>query len=195
MLPFGANFDAPPPRAEATRRRRADFCELVLIAAEWEDAERLALLSRAAKLSYCDWASAGWVPPSLAEERARGERRLLDPAGWTLIASDSSAVLGTIHFTEARRRRGEGALIAGRAHLSGLFVLPASWGRGIGSLLLDAALAEMRTRGYREAQLFTAVANRRSGIFYSRRGWRATATNTHQHDELWLAAYERSLPG
>ena len=166
-----------------------------LIAAQSEDAERLASLSRTAKLSYRDWAQPNWEPPSLADEQVRWERRLVDPAGWTLIASDSGAALGTIHFTEARRRRGEGAAIAGRAHLSGLVVLPASWGAGIGSALLDAALAEMQSRGYREAQLFTAVANRRSRIFYERRGWRATATNTHHHDELWLAAYERSLPG
>jgi GNAT superfamily N-acetyltransferase len=164
-----------------------------LIAARLEDAERLGSLSHAAKLSYRDWAQPDWKPPALAAERARWERCLADSAGWTLIASNSDAPLGTVHFTAARRQRGGGEAIAGRAHLSGLFVLPASWGGGIGSVLLDAALVEMRSRGYREAQLFTAAANRRSRIFYEHRGWRAVATNTHQHDDLWLARYERSL--
>jgi hypothetical protein len=49
----------------------------------------------------------------------------------------------------------------------------------------------MRSRGYREAQLFTAAANHRSRTFYARRGWRATATTTHEHDHLWLAGYAR----
>jgi GNAT superfamily N-acetyltransferase len=74
-------------------------------------------------------------------------------------------------------------------------VLPARWGEGIGSVLLEAALAEMEGRGHREAQLFTATANRRSRIFYEGRGWRATATHTHKHDDLWLASYERSMAG
>src|SRR5439155_16637442 len=82
-----------------------------LITAEPEDAERLASLSRAAKLSYHDWAQLGWVPPSDAAERARWQRRLIDPAGWTLIASDSDVTLGAIHFTGARTERGEGTAI------------------------------------------------------------------------------------
>jgi GNAT superfamily N-acetyltransferase len=166
-----------------------------LIAAQPEDAQRLASLSRAAKLSYREWAHPGWEPPSLAAERARWERRLVDPAGWTLIAFESNAALGTVHFTDARAEGGEGKAIAGRAHLSGLFVLPARWGEGIGSVLLEKAMAEMRSRGYRKVQLFTALANQRSRIFYKRRGWRATAANTHKHDGLWLASYERSLVG
>jgi hypothetical protein len=54
-------------------------------------------------------------------------------------------------------------------------------------------LAEMRSRAYRKAQLFTATANQRSRILYEHRGWRAIATDTHKHDDLWLTGYERSL--
>jgi GNAT superfamily N-acetyltransferase len=114
-----------------------------LIAAEPEAAERLASLSRAAKLSYQDWAPLGWEPPSVAAERARWQRRLVDPTGWTLIAADSVVALGAIHFTDARTERGEGTAIEGWAHLSGLFVLRASWGEGIGSALHEAALVEI----------------------------------------------------
>jgi GNAT superfamily N-acetyltransferase len=168
---------------------------LDLILAQPEDAERLASLSRLAKLSYRDWARPGWEPPSVTAERAGWERRLIDPAGWALIASGSNAALGTIHFTDARAEYGEGEAIGGRAHLSGLFVLPARWDEGIGSVLLEKAVAEMRSRDYQKAQLFTAAANRRSRVFYERRGWRVTATNTHKHDDLWLARYEHSLVG
>jgi RimJ/RimL family protein N-acetyltransferase len=164
-----------------------------LAAAQPEDVERLASLSRAAKLSYREWAEPGWRPPSLAVERARWERRLADRTGWTLIASESRAAVGTIHVTEARAESGDGEAIAGLAHLSGLFVFPARWGEGIGGGLLDAALAEMRSRGYRSAQLFTAGANHRSRIFYERRGWRRTDVDTRTHDGLRLARYELEL--
>ena len=166
-----------------------------LIAAQPEDADRLASLSRAAKLSYRAWAQPGWKPPSLAAERARWARRFADPAGWTLVASDSNTALGAVHFTDARSERGEGEAIAARAHLSGLFVLPPRWGEGVGGALLGAAVDEMRNRRYREAQLFTAVANRRSRIFYEGHGWQIDATNTHRHDDLWLARYELRLAG
>ena len=166
-----------------------------LVAAQPEDAARLASLSRTAKLTYGDWAHPGWEPPSLAAERGQWERRLVDPAGWTVIALHANAALGTVHVTDARAERGEGRALAGRAHLSGLFVLPERWGEGIGSGLLEAALAEMQSRGSREAQLFTAAANQRSRIFYERRGWRATAPDTRTHDGLVLAGYERSLVG
>jgi GNAT superfamily N-acetyltransferase len=166
-----------------------------LIAAQPQDAERLASLSRAAKLSYRDWAQPGWEPPSLAAERARWERRLVDPVGWTMIAFDSTAALGTVHFTDARAERGEGKAIAGRAHLSGLFVAPARWGEGIGSILLEAALAEIRSCGYQTAQLFTAAANQRSRVFYEHRGWQATAANSRKHDDLLLAGYEYAWLG
>src|SRR5215210_5938584 len=161
-----------------------------LVAARSEDSERLASLSRAAKLTYREWAQPGWRPPSLAAERARWERRLADPGGWTLIASDSAAVIGTVHIVDTRTERGEGKAIAGRAHLSGLFVLPARRGEGVGGALLEAALTEMRSRGYSAAQLFTASANRRSRTFYARRGWRAADVDTHTHDDLWLVRYE-----
>jgi GNAT superfamily N-acetyltransferase len=164
-----------------------------LVVAKPEDAERLASLSLVAKLSYGEWAQPWWRPPSLAAERARWNRRLADPAGRTLIASDSSAALGTVHFTDARSELGQGEAIVGRAHLSGLFVLPARWGEGLGGALLEAAVTEMRRRAYHTAQLFTATANRRSRSFYERRGWRATDVDTHENDDLWLARYELQL--
>jgi len=42
-----------------------------LIIAQPDDAEGLASLSHAAKLSYRAWAQPGWEPPVLPAERAR----------------------------------------------------------------------------------------------------------------------------
>jgi len=54
-------------------------------------------------------------------------------------------------------------------------------------------MTQMRRRGYRKAQLFTATSNQRSRTFYEGKDWRATDTNIHKHDDLWLARYEHSL--
>jgi RimJ/RimL family protein N-acetyltransferase len=165
-----------------------------LIGAHADDAERLALLSRGAKLTYHAWADAVWQPPPLPVEQERWARRLRDSSGWTVIAVDSNYAIGTVHFTDARESPGDGDPIPARAHLSGLFVEPSRWGEGLGGELLDAAVVEMRERGYRDAELFTATANRRSRSVYEARGWRRLAVaNTHKHDGLWLAAYRRSL--
>jgi GNAT superfamily N-acetyltransferase len=164
-----------------------------LIAARADDADRLASLSRSAKHSYGTWADVTWRPPPLPVEQERWARRLRDPSGWTLIAVDSDLAVGTVHFTDAREFRGNGDPIPTRAHLSGLFVEPSRWGEGFGSGLLGAAVAEMRERSYRHAELFTATANRRSRSFYENRGWRPATANTHKHDGLTLVAYLRSF--
>lgn len=161
-----------------------------LVTARFEDAKAFASVSHAAKLTYREWARPGWRAPSRAAETIRWKQRLADDAGWGILARDSAQAIGTIHFTHARTDGGAGEAIPGRAHLSGLFVLPGRWGEGIGSALLASAAEEMCSRSCRSAQLFTAVDNRRSRRFYEGRGWHLSATNTHEHDRLRVAAYE-----
>lgn len=158
-----------------------------------DDAELLAVLSHRAKLTYRVWAPSGWHPPALEVECARWTRRLSDPGGWTMLAQESGLSLGTIHIADARTGHGRGDRIAGVAHLSDLFVAPDRWGERIGTRLLDAALAEMRARGYSEADLFTAEANAGSRAFYGSRGWQLAATGAHEHDGLWLVGYRRPI--
>jgi ribosomal protein S18 acetylase RimI-like enzyme len=62
-------------------------------------------------------------------------------------------------------------LVPGLAHLWQLFVQPEWWGRGVAPLLHDAALAEMRLRGYERARLFTPSSHARARRFYERREW------------------------
>jgi len=159
--------------------------------AEVSDTPRLAALSRGAKLTYLAWAPHGWQPPSFAVERARWERRLNEPAGWTVLATRAEGVLGAVHVTDAREEQGDGSSVPARAHLSGLFVQRSRWGEGIGSQLLAAAMSEMRERGYADAELFTAEANARSRAFYEARRWRVAAADPAQHDGLTLIGYGR----
>jgi GNAT superfamily N-acetyltransferase len=55
-----------------------------------------------------------------------------------------------------------------------LYVLPAHWGTGIGSSLLDRGLERMRERGATRAKLWTLEGNERGRRFYERRGWTLT---------------------
>ncbi|MEM1344350.1 MAG: GNAT family N-acetyltransferase [Pseudomonadota bacterium] len=52
-----------------------------------------------------------------------------------------------------------------------LFVIQEAQGRGHGTALLDAALAELKQLGHRQAFL-TTDANTRAAQFYQARGWR-----------------------
>ena len=55
-----------------------------------------------------------------------------------------------------------------------LYVLPAHWGTGIGSALLERGLERMRERGATRAKLWTLEGNDRGRRFYERRGWQLT---------------------
>jgi GNAT superfamily N-acetyltransferase len=55
-----------------------------------------------------------------------------------------------------------------------LYVLPEHWSHGIGSMLLDHALARMRERGATHAKLWTLEENAAGRRFYERRGWMLT---------------------
>jgi ribosomal protein S18 acetylase RimI-like enzyme len=54
-----------------------------------------------------------------------------------------------------------------------IYLDPAAWGSGVGVLLHDAALAEMRLGSYRRATLWTLGTNERARHFYERHGWHA----------------------
>jgi len=157
-----------------------------------EDLDALAALVARANATYREWAGASWRPPGIAHERSRWQDRYQDVAVWNAIAAWNEEPLGCVSFTDARRLEGAGSAIAGVAHLSRLFVDPEQWGRGIGSLLLDRAVEEMRKRRYERAQLFTAADNMRSRRFYERHGW-SVGQETRRWQALLLVRYSRDL--
>ena len=60
--------------------------------------------------------------------------------------------------------------------MDGIFVAPAARGHGVGTALLDATIAEARTRGYAEVRLDVIDSNRRARALYERVGFVAKDT-------------------
>jgi GNAT superfamily N-acetyltransferase len=130
--------------------------------------------------SYANFMPEGWRAPDAFAGRQQNEEVLAHRDTWALIAETRERVIGHVAFTPARERvEGEPpgwsrrSPIPGLAHLWQLFVLPEWWGEGVAPALHDAAVAEMRSRDYGRARLFTPSGSRRARRFYERRGWRA----------------------
>ncbi len=64
----------------------------------------------------------------------------------------------------------------GRGELWMINVDPGSWGRGVGSALLDEVEARLVARGFAEAVLWVVAGNSRARRFYQARGWSPDGT-------------------
>ncbi|MFW5469669.1 N-acetyltransferase family protein [Knoellia sp. CPCC 206435] len=101
-------------------------------------------------------------------------------AAW--VAVEDEAVLGHVSVTEliGGRMAGEweratGLSAQGLGEVSVLFVADGRGGSGIGSVLLDTAVAEIRRRGL-TPMLDVVGEDTGAGHFYRRRGWRTVGT-------------------
>ena len=60
---------------------------------------------------------------------------------------------------------------AGTGEVSSIYLLPASWGKGRGRALMDAAVQRLCAEGYHSATLWVLVTNDRARRFYEAAGW------------------------
>ena len=120
--------------------------------------------------------------------RGTSENRLTDPALVTdaevewymdeaifLVSEDETGVQG---FTCVDHQTG---------YVWALFVIDEAQGRGHGAALLDAAMAQLRKAGHRQAFLSTGAGTKAEG-FYRSRGWQPMGTNMRGEVvlRLWL---------
>jgi GNAT superfamily N-acetyltransferase len=78
-----------------------------------------------------------------------------DLAGWITYGANRDA--------DAGPRTGE---------IRSLFVHPGHWRTGVGTVLMDRALLDLRGEGYQEATLWSFDENDRANGFYERQGFR-----------------------
>ena len=121
---------------------------------------------------YREFAPPGWRPPDVRDElrtlRAWGG----DGDFWGQLALEDRTPVGYAAFVPALRHRSHAVPEAGLSHLGKLFVVPAHWGRGTASTLLQHAIAAARERGFSTMRLFTPEGQSRARRFYEREGFR-----------------------
>jgi GNAT superfamily N-acetyltransferase len=104
------------------------------------------------------------------DERARRWRAILEgarPGSRTLVAERDARIVGFASVgptrdTDDRAPSGE---------LYGIYSHPDEWGRGTGTKLLSAAVAELQAFGHDAASLWVLDDNPRARAFYEREGW------------------------
>ncbi len=145
--------------------------------------------------SYVEFAPLGWMAPDAFADTSFMAELLADRDTWALLALSGSEPLGHIAFTPSRQRTAgkpwaNSPSTPGLAHLWQLFVLPEWWGQGVAPLLHEAAIAEIRDRGYQAVRLYTPSLHARARRFYERRGWRVTGELWNDLLTLMLTEYQ-----
>ncbi|MFL4473849.1 GNAT family N-acetyltransferase [Paeniglutamicibacter sp. MACA_103] len=131
-------------------------------------------LVQAWRAAYAGIIDAGFLDAMDAQDiTGRWARTLAgESASRPIVAVVDGDVVGFCQFGAPRDEaaRGTGELYA-------LNLLPACWGRGLGTLLLREAAGRLRARGYSEAYLWVADGNRRATDLYVRHGWQDTGAS------------------
>jgi GNAT superfamily N-acetyltransferase len=113
--------------------------------------------------------------------------------GGLVYEEDGEPVAGII-WTAARLDRGRGRAVAHTALIAEVATAPVAWGRGLGSLLLHHAVAELRPLGYDTVELWTQADNLRARRLYERHGWARTSSLPGiGRDGSQLVQYQRPL--
>ena len=133
----------------------------------------------------------GMPPRPEQEARARGQVRR--PGAFLLVADDADDVVGMALGMQGLADDGAGPPVRGLCHVSMVFVAPDHWGRGLGGRLVDAFLAEARSRGYERVQLWTQADNSRARRLYEGRGFRHSGRKKEEFGEM-IVHYQRPLP-
>lgn len=109
------------------------------------------------------------------------------------MLEDDTRVLGFAHVApssddDADERVGE---------LTGIYVVPERWGSGGGRLLMERAVASLRSAGFSEATLWVLDTNERARRFYEMLEWapdRAAKVDQREGVAMHQLRYRLALP-
>jgi GNAT superfamily N-acetyltransferase len=93
--------------------------------------------------------------------------KLRDPAVTLLVAEEADELVGFTACGASRDEDGE----ADTGEIRTFFVSPGSWRRGVGRALMQAALEDLRRRGYERCTVWSFAANRQANSFYEALGF------------------------
>jgi ribosomal protein S18 acetylase RimI-like enzyme len=119
------------------------------------------------------------------------EELLSNPEVSVLMAEEDGELLG---YTSCGESRDDDATPE-VGEVRNMFVGPNSWRRGVGRALIEAAIEDMRRRGYSEATVWSFASNDRANAFYEASGF--TRDGGERRQEAWADIlefrYRRSL--
>lgn len=91
------------------------------------------------------------------------------PGLHTLLCVDGGEIVGTSSFCRSRWEQYDGW-----GEVVSIYLLPAYMGKGLGKLLMERTVSELRELGYRNIFLWVLEENIRARTFYERLGFRQT---------------------
>jgi ribosomal protein S18 acetylase RimI-like enzyme len=105
--------------------------------------------------------------------RTQGLRQAIEnqrpPADAFIVLTDRARVVGFAIISASRDQDNPAAAVG---ELCSIYLHPDTWGRGLGGLLLDRAVALLTDAGNRAATLWVLAENTRAIRFYESAGWR-----------------------
>lgn len=144
---------------------------------------------------YRSWAPGEWVPPGVPpERRAALDAHFAGDEAWVLMAFEAAELVGVVslalHTGADPEPPPEGTI-----YLWQMFVAPPLQGGGLAGALMDLAVAQARTRGFRRLTLWAAEGAAQARRFYEKEGW--TPTGKRRDEEpfgLPIVEYELAVP-
>lgn len=134
--------------------------------------------------------------PSDPSDFARHRDAMLVPGALLIVGERTGTMVAMAVAVPERENRGSSALISGHCLIHSVYVLPDSWGRGIGRRLVSTVLSAASQGEYVLARLWTNASNHRARRLYDTLGFRLTGLNAVNHRGASIVQYERDLtPG
>jgi ribosomal protein S18 acetylase RimI-like enzyme len=130
-----------------------------------EDAEAIARVHVATwRAAYAHAIPSETLAAVDVDERAELWKRFLGGPTAIFVGELDGEVCGFVSVGESQEHPGEGELFS-------IYVLPAAWGTGLGTALIERGEDELRARGFTRATLNVLADNPRARRFYERQGW------------------------
>lgn len=131
--------------------------------------------------------------PAPIEREERVRESVQRPGGSLFVADDAGQIVGMGLAAQGRGNDGAGPPVPGLCFIALIYVAPERWGEGLGGGIVEAVLAEARTKGFSRARLWTHADNARARRLYEGRGFRRTGREQADEQGALVVEYERTL--
>jgi ribosomal protein S18 acetylase RimI-like enzyme len=104
---------------------------------------------------------------SISDRTTRWEKIIEDAESTTTVAVENDQIIGFANYGHCRDQDAS----KGIGEIWAIYISPSSWNRGAGKALLQDSVANLASKGYREATLWVLADNHRGRRFYEANGF------------------------